>query len=117
LHLAFQVQIGSNRVICAAAAVASVPLVEGKEYTDRTDEERAALAAKLGYTTIGKTLPDGITLADIVRTMPPEVSRRHRILCATDTPAISCASHPILPLSSPIASHRHSTSFSKGPVH
>jgi omega-6 fatty acid desaturase (delta-12 desaturase) len=38
-----------------------------------TDDERAALAKELGYTKIGKELPDGVTLTDIVKSMPPQV--------------------------------------------
>lgn len=38
-----------------------------------TDEERAQLAKELGYIKIGKELPDGVTLGDITKTMPPEV--------------------------------------------
>jgi len=41
--------------------------------TEMTDQQRAALATELGYKTIGKELPDGVSLTDIVRTMPPEV--------------------------------------------
>lgn len=52
----------------AAAALAS--------YTDAglvSDEERAALAKEMGYTKIGKELPDHVTLNTIVQTLPKEV--------------------------------------------
>jgi omega-6 fatty acid desaturase (delta-12 desaturase) len=51
--------------VAQAAAVTS--------YTDLTDEERAKVAESLGYKSIGKELPNGVSLTDIVRTMPPEV--------------------------------------------
>lgn len=38
-----------------------------------SDEQRAELAAELGYLKIGKELPDTVSLTDIVKTMPPEV--------------------------------------------
>lgn len=38
-----------------------------------SDAERATLAKELGYTKIGKELPDDVTLTDIVKSMPPEV--------------------------------------------
>lgn len=37
-------------------------------------EERQRLAEQWGYKTIGAELPDGVTLTEIVKTMPPEVS-------------------------------------------
>jgi len=43
-----------------------------------SDEERAALAAKLGYKKIGKELPDNVTLNTIVQSMPKEVRRGRR---------------------------------------
>ncbi|GIL92555.1 hypothetical protein Vretimale_18971 [Volvox reticuliferus] len=38
-----------------------------------TDEERGQLARELGYKSIGRELPDDVTLTDIVKSMPPEV--------------------------------------------
>lgn len=38
-----------------------------------SDAERAALAHKLGYRSIGKELPDDVKLTDIIKSMPPEV--------------------------------------------
>ena len=38
-----------------------------------TDTERAALAEQLGFRTIGKELPDSVTLQDIIKSMPSEV--------------------------------------------
>lgn len=38
-----------------------------------TDGERAQLAKDLGYTKIGKELPDSVTLNQIVKSLPPEV--------------------------------------------
>lgn len=36
--------------------------------------ERTELAHELGYTRIGKDLPDNVTLSQIIKSMPPEVS-------------------------------------------
>jgi hypothetical protein len=36
-------------------------------------EERKRLAEQWGYESIGAELPDGVTLTDIVKTMPSEV--------------------------------------------
>lgn len=52
-------------VNAAAAEVTSV--------NQLTDSERAALAEKLGFRTIGKELPDSVTLQDIIKSMPKEV--------------------------------------------
>lgn len=49
------------------AAALSVPV------NQLSDEERAQLAKELGYKSIGKELPDGVTLTDIVKSMPAEV--------------------------------------------
>lgn len=38
-----------------------------------SDDERAQLAKELGYKSIGRELPDGVTLTDIVKSMPSEV--------------------------------------------
>lgn len=43
-----------------------------------SDEDRAALAQQLGYKSIGKELPDGVTLTEIVKSMPPEVRGREQ---------------------------------------
>lgn len=37
------------------------------------DSERAALAEKLGYRSIGKELPDSVTLQDIIKSLPSDV--------------------------------------------
>ncbi|KAJ9517723.1 hypothetical protein QJQ45_004010 [Haematococcus lacustris] len=41
--------------------------------TEMSDTERASYAAELGYNTVGRELPDNVSLTDIVKTMPPEV--------------------------------------------
>lgn len=53
-----------QRTVPAAIAVPTAPL---------TDEQRKQLAESLGYRTIGKELPDGVTLGTIVKSMPKEV--------------------------------------------
>ncbi len=50
----------------------SVAMVQ-QPVTELTDAQRATLAEELGYTKIGKELPDDVTLTDIVKSMPPEV--------------------------------------------
>lgn len=59
----------SFRVASAAAALDQVSSIN-----ELTDAERADLAKKLGYTKIGKELPDEVTLQDIIKSMPAEVS-------------------------------------------
>lgn len=58
------------------AAALEVPIAQ------LSDADRAAYAKEIGYETVGKDLPDGVTLTDIVKTMPPEVRKglgsRHR---------------------------------------
>ncbi|GFR52214.1 hypothetical protein Agub_g14754 [Astrephomene gubernaculifera] len=49
------------------AASLSVPV------NDLTDEERKQLAHELGFKSVGRELPDGVSLTDIVKSMPPEV--------------------------------------------
>ena len=48
---------------------------------EMTDEERAALAETLGYRKIGKELPDDVTLQDIIKSLPSEVSKGHGVGC------------------------------------
>ena len=38
-----------------------------------SDGERKLVAQELGYKTIGKELPDTVSLTDVVKSMPPEV--------------------------------------------
>ena len=44
---------------------------------DISDDERHALAKELGYRKIGKELPDGVSLNDVVQSMPKEVRNAH----------------------------------------
>lgn len=53
--------------IATAAAAVEVPI------SQLSDAERSQLAEQWGYKTIGAELPDGVTLTDIVKSMPPEV--------------------------------------------
>ena len=52
----------------AAMEVAALPQM--------TDAERAELAEKLGYRSIGAELPDEVTLQDVIKSLPSEVSRQ-----------------------------------------
>jgi len=47
--------------------------VGGTITADVTDEQRAALAKEMGYETIGKPLPDDITLQKVINSMPKKV--------------------------------------------
>lgn len=61
-----QQQASSNtRVQSAATATIGVQGL--------SDEQRSALAEKLGYRTIGKELPDDVKLTDIIKSLPAEV--------------------------------------------
>lgn len=53
-----------------AAAIAMPMEAAPQPYTD---DERAALAEKLGYRKIGKELPDSVTLTHIIKSLPKEV--------------------------------------------
>lgn len=48
--------------------------VGGTITSDVTDEQRAALAREMGYETIGKPLPDYVTLQKVINSMPKSVS-------------------------------------------
>lgn len=50
-----------------AASVVSVPVEQ------LSDSERQQVAHQYGYSRIGKTLPDGVTLSQIVKSMPSQV--------------------------------------------
>ena len=50
---------------------ASIPSLTGH----MTDEERAEYAHSIGYRQIGKDLPRGVTLQQVISTMPKEVCR------------------------------------------
>jgi len=49
----------------AAAEVAALP--------EMTDSQRAELAEKLGYRSIGKELPSDVTLSDVIKSLPEDV--------------------------------------------
>lgn len=53
--------------VARPAAIVDVPV------SQLSDAERAQLAKELGYQRIGAELPDGVTLTDIVKSMPQEV--------------------------------------------
>lgn len=60
-------QASSTTRVQSAAATATIG-VQGL-----SDEQRSALAEKLGYRTIGKELPDDVRLTDIIKSLPAEV--------------------------------------------
>jgi len=47
--------------------------VGGTVTADVTDEQRRAMAESMGYETIGKPLPDTVTLKNVINSLPPEV--------------------------------------------
>lgn len=57
-----------------AASAAAVEVPASVPIGQLPAEQRQALADQWGYKTIGAELPDGVTLTDIVKSMPPEVS-------------------------------------------
>jgi hypothetical protein len=59
------------QVVAQAAAVAAMEIPACMN--DITDTQRAALAKELGYRKIGKELPDGVSLSDVVKSLPKEV--------------------------------------------
>lgn len=46
-----------------------------------SDSERQQVAHQYGYSRIGKTLPDGVTLSQIVKSMPSQVVQRFAVAC------------------------------------
>ena len=73
---AWCLQLQQSKVLASAhqqpsvssAAVSSVPVGQ------LSDAERQKLAHQYGYRKIGKQLPDGVTLSQIVKSMPSEVT-------------------------------------------
>ena len=70
-----QLQVQQSKVLAsahrqpsakAAAVSPSVPV-------ELSDSERQQVAQQYGYTKIGKQLPDGVTLSQIVKSMPSQV--------------------------------------------
>lgn len=62
----------ARRSVREARAMAPV-VEEAAAIPELSDEERTALARSYGYRSIGKNLPDDVSLGDIVRTLPNEV--------------------------------------------
>ena len=82
-HLLFDVQLHQSRISAnlhsqnsaKAASVVSVPVEQ------LSDSERQQVAHQYGYSRIGKTLPDGVTLSQIVKSMPSQVVHRFAVAC------------------------------------
>ena len=53
---------------------AAITMPAGSQVSELSDEERAAYAKETGYLKVGKTLPSNVTLTDIIKSMPAEVS-------------------------------------------
>ena len=66
-----QTQVGTN-------ALAAPPALEPAAGLNAA--ERAQLAEQLGYRQIGAELPDGVSLSDIVQTLPKEVRQELSLL-------------------------------------
>lgn len=47
-----------------------------------SDEERSALAERLGYRSIGAQLPEGVTLSKIINSLPKDVSTQPDVLAS-----------------------------------
>ena len=63
-------------VVVHTAAVPLVGISCPPQVGQLSDDERKALAEKFGFRSIGKELPDSVTLQDVIKSMPPEVGRR-----------------------------------------
>ena len=73
LNSAVLLQVGTWPVARAAAAEVSSPPASIPSLTGHmTDEERAEYAHSIGYRQIGKDLPRGTTLQQVISTMPKE---------------------------------------------
>jgi hypothetical protein len=53
-----------------------------------TDAERKELAESLGYKSIGKELPDDVTLTQIIKSMPAEVRCSTRLCVFLPEPCL-----------------------------
>lgn len=72
-------------------------MVEATAIPQMSDEDRAALAEQLGYTKIGKELPDDVTLQGIIKSLPDEASRPWaRCAACSLHPAPAVANKPCL---------------------
>ena len=71
-------------VVVHTAAVPLVGISCPPQVGQLGDDERKALAEKFGFRSIGKELPDSVTLQDIIKSMPPEVGVPRSFACAPD---------------------------------
>lgn len=62
-----------QHVVAGAAAAADLPTVPATQVPFLSDPERKAYAESIGFKTVGKHLPDDVTLQQVIQSMPPEV--------------------------------------------
>lgn len=67
----------ASQAVASAAAASAVDI----PVAQLSDVERARLAKQWGYKTIGRELPDGVSLTDIVKTLPQEVRSSSYVCC------------------------------------
>lgn len=80
-----------------------------------SDEQRSALAEKLGYRTIGKELPDDVKLTDIIKSLPAEVrcviTPESAHADSSDIYDISSSIFALFTSTPPIVNHHESRTF------
>ena len=67
-----------NVVAGAAAAIEPTLATPAGQVPFLSDEERQKYAESIGFTKVGKHLPDEVTLQDVIKTLPSEVSPKHQ---------------------------------------
>eukprot|EP00889_Picochlorum_renovo_P007913 jgi/Picre1/34943/NNA_002409.t1 len=65
--------ISAKKNVLKVHAAAPIQVEQMSNVGYMSDEERAALAKQLGYRSIGKELPDDVTLSDVIKSLPEEV--------------------------------------------
>ncbi len=64
-----------QHVVAGAAAAMEPSTVPGSQVAFLPDDERQKYAESIGFTKVGKHLPDEVTLQDVIKSMPSEVGR------------------------------------------
>lgn len=63
----------TKKNVAAAAAALDATSFNASQVPFLSDEERQKYAESIGFTTVGKHLPDDVTLQQVIKSMPPEV--------------------------------------------
>ena len=67
-----------QHVVAGAAAAIEPAVAPAGQVPFLSDEERQKYAESIGFTKVGKHLPDEVTLQDVIKTLPSEVSPKHQ---------------------------------------